>query len=1239
MMPTQSALEALRLDEFQRAAAFTDETAVVTAGAGAGKTRTLVGRYLYLMLEKRVGPERILALTFTRKAAAEMFQRVHQTLSSSEISRNDLTGRLSNAHIQTLDSFCREIVTGAAIHYGYTPDFSIDENACVRAATKAAYRYVLAHQQAPGLHELLAAFGYEAVVRNLFASFGAANVEPHWLGRHVCRESARLGELEFERTARVIAEEIGDIAARVVSLAQGGEAAGFKEGVKQAVRAAESFQAHLPVLESLRAFMAYFQAPENAINLRSIGKSDTEQSIKELAKKLRDEKRLKKISQLLDFERFLPEYRAVMERLDEYSDALCEDKRRANVMNYRDLGALAVDMLEVDVDYRRYWQTRFDYILIDEFQDNNDLQKRLLLLLSGGSQHSTSQSTASSRGKLFFVGDEKQSIYLFRGADVSVFKSLAPELGASRFALARNYRSARPLIEFFNACFPSVMAPIDAPFGGDHRPFEASYEAMEVGGGDFPSRIEYHCITSDIAVRDSEEGRPDIFRGGKGSGEKDERERRERGKRRGALLSSKESMALRTARWIKNAVESPSPLRVRGEDQLPRAARYDDIAVLMRTTSRQYELEKYLRLLGIPFSTDTSTSMFAEEPINDLYFALRLALDPEDAFATAAILRSPLCGISDDGYVSLLVGEANLKKLMAEIPEELSAADRERIEGLVSFFKGLETSIDHLPLMELCDLVWSRGGIEAWALSDPAKEPYLEHWNALRTIASDVEARGGQLKALLYELRAYMNKERMFESNAVPKRESQGLRLMTIHKSKGLEFPIVVIPWMEAGSNKRQGDELWGVLESKNATGTRHEFFTADIGFHDRIEGGSNVLQTQARELQLEKERAETKRLLYVACTRAIDHLIMFDAAPAKRAYDADSFRALLLCGTERWSALPEPQKLEAHPHLAMIDFYFEPLADEEEISAQRTAVRTTDNMRAGEVPEMSVGRGPIGADTAASASGVPPARAHAASPMRTKLTVTAFNLATTNNPTARAVSEAFAAGITREKIFEPSNGAYSSSSELASTDFGTLVHELFAHIASGRSPASFQVSQEFAQEDSSSLSPEARSRAEMLLAPLFESAFFRTLVEDRAQLGAVSGAEDAEMRRARHGTESSTGYGPMHHEGQRALKFEFPFLLRLAPWVIEGRMDMLADLGEELLVLDLKTDQRYTPQEYALQLALYKLAAQKLFPSRQIRAGLLYLTFGEIAWLEGEVREDALLRICPTISYNHTQY
>jgi len=240
-MSSHTALDALDLDEFQLDAACTEETAVVTAGAGAGKTRALVGRFLYLVLEQGVDPEQILALTFTRKAAAEMFQRIHEALSASIGPESALADRLVNAHIQTLDSFCREIVAAAAPLYGYTPEFQIDDVACATMATKVAYRYVLDNQGAGGLHSLLGAFGFDVVVRNLFASFGSANVGPHWKGRHLCRASARLGEEEFRRTALQLAEELHSIAAQILDQEKNAPPSGFREGTRQAIRAARPF--------------------------------------------------------------------------------------------------------------------------------------------------------------------------------------------------------------------------------------------------------------------------------------------------------------------------------------------------------------------------------------------------------------------------------------------------------------------------------------------------------------------------------------------------------------------------------------------------------------------------------------------------------------------------------------------------------------------------------------------------------------------------------------------------------------------------------------------------------------------------------------------------------------------------------------------------------------------------------------------------------------------------------------
>jgi ATP-dependent exoDNAse (exonuclease V) beta subunit len=1239
----------LDLDDAQRLAACTKSTAVVTAGAGAGKTRALVGRFLYLVLEEHVEPESILALTFTRKAAAEMFQRVYEALGRPENARPDLASRLSNAHIQTLDSFCREIVAGCATLYGYTPDFVIDETACAEVAHKTAYRYVLEHMQADGLRELLGAFGFDAVVSDLFASFGSANVEPHWIGQHVCHRSFEIGMREFEQTGTSVVQQMQAIAARILDEAGKGTISDFKEGSAKTVRVAQVLLEALDTDASkdeaspepgtgsmqqfsrLKAFLDYIDKPENSVNFQRVGKNDIEIAIKEQGQLLlRDKKLLKKLRQIIDFELFLPQYRTAMERLDEYADALCEEKRRANIMNYKDLGALAVDILSRQKDIREYWASRFRYILIDEFQDNNAIQKRLLLLLSQEpgiepGPASAESSTGAGRpakiaeGKLFFVGDEKQSIYLFRGADVSVFKALASELAAERFALARNYRSAKALIDFFNEVFAVVLQPADP---AQPQAFEAIYKRMEASPEPEPPgfvpRIEYHLVSDEVPL----EGTSLQEEAGPGSSAATSSGAAVRVAKLGSALSARESMAFRMAMWIRNAVESSSPLYIRCKDSL-RKAEYSDIAILMRTTSRQYEIEKYLRMLAVPFVTETTASLFTEAPVNDLYFILRLLLDSHDLFATAAVLRSPLCRITNDGYVSILTEKLSLAELRARSPSGaltgLSAEDQAAVQRMVFFYDAFSAIADHLPLMEIISFAWERAFIGLSILSDPQRHPYLEHWNALRAIAAETEAQGGHVPEFLRTLRTFIDQKRLFDSSTIQKEEAQGVRLMTIHKSKGLEFPIVLIPWMEAGTNKSGGSDLWGVLDAPPDT-NQDRYFTIDIGFHDRADNGSNILQTQARTLRVEKEHAETKRLFYVACTRAIDHLILFGASPS-RSYDTDSFHALLFQSTYKLhpsaagypeaehqqtenpqEERPAPEHAEATSsrHLARIKLSFEPLAFEQDVHRERRATQKPDLAQVAAMYER-----------ARIVDLKRPAR---------KLTVSAVKAHVVRS---EAPVPAFSPRIIQETCFEPASEVFEKkrAAQEGTSDpaaFGTLVHELFAHLASGKpfetfSPsAMYRTARNSLRADTAGIASVSRNptgtelqkkpsdeiaRAYRELVPLLNSDCFKTLLQGNT------------------------------------VSIEYPFLLSIPPWMLEGRIDMLIEQSSEVIILDLKTDARFAPIDYALQLGIYQKAIRELFPDKRVRAGLVYLRFGTFAWIEGELEESAIARYCEALA------
>ncbi|MCX8013333.1 MAG: UvrD-helicase domain-containing protein, partial [Rectinema sp.] len=898
---------------------------------------------LYLVLEKQVPPESILALTFTRKAAAEMASRLYEALTSCDTPMHELTERLAQSHIQTLDSFCKEIVSTYAIRYGYTPEFAIDEDLCRELAKKTAYHYVLSHMEEPGLASLLDAFGFDAIVRHLFASFGTANIAPHWQGRHFCAAAFRLAEAEFRRIGRAVIEEASALVNELLACASQGRREDFREETRKVIALAERLDQSMQLVKNsdplnfkpLRDFVDFFNEPSSKVNLTKVARNDPlEQRLKELfqilfrdsSKTAREKKRfLDKFSELADFEIFLSEYREIMNHLDRYAESLCEEKRRANVMDFKDLGLLAEDILKQDEETRRELARRFRHILIDEFQDNNSLQKRILMLLS--LKEHPKHPADIEEGKLFFVGDEKQSIYLFRGADVSVFQQLANELGATPLRLVRNYRSCASLIHFFNQAFPYILRPEDpeAPY-----PFEAIYAPMEASEqpepSGFESHIEYHLISG--------------FNMGSAAIP-------------GNMLDRDESQAFRIARWILHAVKSSSPLMVRQGSSL-RPAQYADIAILMRSGKNQYLLEKYLRMLGIPFTSESGSALFSEQPINDLYYMLRLLLDDSDIFATAAVLRSPLCRISNDGYVLVLSSRLSLKEIRIELASErktladLSQEDMEAVQRLISLYEELEKRADHLPLLDLVDLLWDRGYLGLFLISDPRRHHYLDHWNSIRAIAARIEASGGGVSHLCEVIRDYMCGTRVFDSGKMLRaREEVGVRLLTVHKSKGLEFPIVIIPWMESKVGGRAQD-YWGILDapiipesvSLPAGYPEPQYFTIDIGFHDRQDSGSNFLQTHARTLRSRKESAETRRLLYVACTRAIDHLAMFGSEPSRN-YDSDSFHACLLGSTAKipLGAATSPDEKPSLPsHLESLRLIIEPPATDREVSSENRA-------------------------------------------------------------------------------------------------------------------------------------------------------------------------------------------------------------------------------------------------------------------------------------------------------------
>jgi ATP-dependent helicase/nuclease subunit A len=431
------------LEGAQLAAALATGNAVVAAGAGSGKTTVLAARYLHLLETgrmrsgERVHVRNILVLTFTRKAAAEMYSRIYGSLAEAVTAsgpaatdgapgRDDGLARhlaacladFSEAQISTFDSFAARIARSGSSRYGVAPDFAIDEEGARKSASELALSFILEHREEEALRDLVSALGLAGARDEVLAELAVRRMSisspPDFAALHAAQGSA------LETMAAEARE--GILAMRAAVLEYAGTkttdtSARWLDAMGRDPGSAEpGFLAFLAPLESLR------KPGSNSKDEASRFLSDAVPGIKKAVVAYRD------IAATIAAH---PGRLALYRRLDDFRLAWDEVRRAEKTLTFRDVATLALDTLKNDREVRRHYKELYRFAMIDEFQDDDELQKRILFLLAERGDRDSAGEPAPAdleEDKLFFVGDEKQSIYLFRGADVSVFRRLSGEL-------------------------------------------------------------------------------------------------------------------------------------------------------------------------------------------------------------------------------------------------------------------------------------------------------------------------------------------------------------------------------------------------------------------------------------------------------------------------------------------------------------------------------------------------------------------------------------------------------------------------------------------------------------------------------------------------------------------------------------------------------------------------------------------------------------------------------------------
>ncbi len=814
-----------KFDKSQIEAIRSDANTVVSAGAGSGKTTVLASRFVRLVREKKAAVENILTLTFTRKAAAEMHERIYSLLSGEpdEHVQQQLS-RFHKAQISTIDSFCAGIVRSCPGRFGLTREFSLDDDRVRRAMIDTGLKFLLKNWESPGLKEFLTSNGFEPVWMDCLVPLATSYMSLAGPKDYTAMFDGQIAHLQEKMIPAVLRFEA--LAARVLAL--------NGEGRKSIEAVQDSFK-RLPDLDSLVSGERYGEILTAMDNLSFRMPGNVKDTGLVLLKELLTECRplQAEISMLADTLSRKDLLEGMFTVCREFEDTVGEVKKRQGVLNFHDVLEMAVTVLKENRALRRYFKHRYSYIMIDEFQDNNIQQKELLYLLAEERSREGDGVPPPERlekDKLFFVGDEKQSIYRFRGADVSVFKALKKEIrdiGGTMVELRRNYRSEPGLITFFNAVFPEVMKAPD-------KPFEAEFVPLEPREARLREQPEISLLY---------------------------RPRREQAE---GYVSGDDAEAYRIAELIHDFVEHRSLILWDRKHDKERPASYSDIALLMRSTSNQIRYERAFRLFNIPYVTQGVRSLFLEAPTNDIYAVLQSAVFPEDMLARAAFLRSPFMHLSDETVVRLLSnGPGDLDV------SGLDQREREKYESGMEVIRYVRKCGDKIFLSSLLTEIWYRFGYRYFLLKNPENHSFIEYFDYLLELARGFDERGDCLVLFLDFLRENLGKYERIQDLSILRDRTEGVQILTIHRSKGLEFPVVFL--CNTGNMGRASSSGSAPYYVSREFGLTFNILNSQKGRKKRQNYFYSIGEEENREMEL----AELKRLLYVAMTRAEGHLFI----------------------------------------------------------------------------------------------------------------------------------------------------------------------------------------------------------------------------------------------------------------------------------------------------------------------------------------------------------------------------
>lgn len=779
---------------------------VVTAGAGSGKTSVLAQRFV-----KGIEPDggvpgwdpaelrQVLAITYTDRAAGELAERVRRACLDAGLI--DEARSVDEAWISTIHGFCSRLLRRHALEIGLDPGFRISrdvENGALRDRL-AAETLAQAYEETPGVHALIETYGWAVVASAVQDAYDRSRA----MGASALELTTPLRPERPGETAE-LAERMGDVYRSVVQ--------------------------ELPGLaDSTTMWNCVSQAQRGIDELASAGEV-TARTLQEVhmtcefkAGNGRHKERALELLQELDgimdrvVEIMCADFAtALIEAATRFEAAFASAKRASGLVDFEDLQLLVRDALRDDERLARRYSEEFRLVMIDEFQDTNQLQTAIVRSFAGND--------------LCTVGDENQSIYAFRFADVDVFREYVAGMvakGAETVSLAANYRSHRDIIEFVNAVFSS-----DALFGEE--------------------------LTHLVAGR-TESGEPTVW---------DSRPRLQV-----LLVDDSEMVAdevLATeAEWI---AEQVAQLVAQGRQQ-------SEVAVLMRTLRPMASYEAAMRRRGLRVAVAGGGDFFGDMAVAVARMLIRAIANLRDDEAVAALLAGPMVGMTPAGLLAVRRAAAGPDGVLWDglTGARLSDDDEARARTARRTIEAARSELGALPLSAVILGAVERLGhdVRMLACGLDGEHAYANTLKLAR-LADAFEATGG---SGIYDFMTWLEVKELLGDREAPASvaddSTPAVRFLTVHASKGLEFPVVVLPRM--GSDI-PGDRD-GLVVSKSPDGRPEVLASLPRSFGKEAVRRRPKAMRDAIEARDAAARAEFKRLFYVGCTRAREALILSGAS------------------------------------------------------------------------------------------------------------------------------------------------------------------------------------------------------------------------------------------------------------------------------------------------------------------------------------------------------------------------